>query len=196
MGAPVDEGNPATSYSCPVGFVLDNCTPGIPICSQFVPINLVINNPPAACSSASVDITLPLVTAGSPSSLVYTYWKDSLATIPLDNPDKVTQSGTYYIMGNSNGCYLIKPVAVVVSSVSTAIAKTICPGDNYLGHNKSGSYVRDTLTAANGCDSLVTIVLTVLPSVNLGKDRVLCLGDSIVLHLRRVIIVAICGRII
>ncbi len=180
IGATVEEGDPATSYSCPVGFIQDYCAGGVPVCSQFVPINLVINNPPAACSSASVDITSPLVTAGSPSSLVYTYWKDSAATIPLDNPDQVTQSGTYYIMGNSNGCYLIKPVTVVVNSVSTSIAKTICPGDNYLGYNKTGTYV-DTLQAADGCDSLVTVNLTVLPSVNLGKDRVLCLGDSIVL---------------
>jgi len=180
IGATVEEGDPATSYSCPVGYIQDYCSGGLPVCSQFVPINLVINSPPPACSSASVDLTSPLVTAGSPTSLVYTYWKDSLATIPLDNPGKITQSGTYYIMGNFNGCYQIKPVTVAVNSVSTTVAKTICPGDNYLGHNKSGSYV-DTLMAANGCDSLVTTILTVLPSVNLGKDRVICLGDSIVL---------------
>jgi gliding motility-associated-like protein len=180
FGAPVQEGDSTSSYSCPAGNILNYCTPGVPVCSKFVPITLTINNPPPACSSSSVDITVPQITAGSPTSLTYSYWTDSLATLPLANPDKVTKSGTYYIMGSSNGCYLIKPVNVLVSSVSTTIEKTICPGDSYQGYNKTGSYL-STFKASNGCDSLVTLNLTVSPVVNLGADRNLCPGDSILL---------------
>ncbi len=178
FGAAVEEGDSTSSYSCPVGYIQNYCSSGIPVCSRFVPITLTVNDPAPACSSSSVDITIPQITAGSPSSLTYSYWTDSLATKPLDNPAKVTKSGTYYIMGSSNGCYLIKPVNVVVSAVSTTINHTICPGDTYLGHNKTGSYV-DTLKAGNGCDSLVILNLTVSPTVNLGGSRNICLGDTV-----------------
>ncbi len=180
IGAQVEEGPPDSSYACPVGFIQDYCASAVPVCSQFVPISLHLNNPEAACSSSSVDITAPQITAGNPSSLTYTYWQDSLATKPLDHPEKVTTSGTYYIMGSFNGCYLIKPITVAVSSVSTTINKTICPGGNYQGHTKTGAYV-DTLKAENGCDSLVTLNLTVSPAVNLGVDRNICAGDSVLL---------------
>jgi gliding motility-associated-like protein len=178
IGGHVEEGDPNSSYSCPVGSILDYCASNVPVCSQFVPITLTLNNPPVACSSVSVDLTAPAITAGNPSSLTYTYWLDSLATKPLIDPSKVTKSGTYYIMGSFNGCYLIKPVSVLVSAVSTTIDKNICPGESYSGHSKSGTYT-DTLKAGSGCDSLVTLNLTVATGVNLGGNRGICPGDSV-----------------
>ena len=179
---PVQVGDPETSYSCPVGYIPDYCssTTNAPVCSQFVPINLVVHNPPPACLAMG-DITLPDITAGSSTSLTYTYWRDSLATVPLNHPDKIPASGTYYIMGSFNGCYKIKPVVLVVNSASTIIDATICPGDTYLGHNKTGTYT-DTLKAANGCDSITTVNLTVLQGVALGPDRTMCAGDTIMLN--------------
>ncbi|HWZ15053.1 MAG TPA: gliding motility-associated C-terminal domain-containing protein [Mucilaginibacter sp.] len=39
IGKPVEESDPAVSYSCPVGYVLDYCAPGpVPSCSQFVTV--------------------------------------------------------------------------------------------------------------------------------------------------------------
>jgi gliding motility-associated-like protein len=180
IGTQVEESDPDSSYSCPLGSILEYCAPGPPLCSQFVPITLNLNTPAPACLTAGVDLTDPAITAGNPTSLTYTYWTDSLATIPLPNPQKVTQSGTYYIEGTFNQCNLIKPVTVVVNSASTIIAKTLCPGQSYLGHTQTGSYT-DTLKSFNGCDSLVTVNLTVTPKVNLGPDRIMCLGDTILL---------------
>jgi gliding motility-associated-like protein len=68
----------------------------------------------------------------------------------------------------------LKPTA---SSSTNAV---ICSGQSYRGHTQSGVYV-DTLNAANGCDSLVTVNLTVNGKVSLGPDKVLCPGDSIIL---------------
>jgi gliding motility-associated-like protein len=182
LGHPVQVGDPATSYSCPVGYIPDYCSSpmNVPVCSQFVPIDLVVHNPPAACL-ATGDITLQEITAGSSTSLTYTYWRDSLATVPLDHPDKITTSGTYYIMGSFNGCYMIKPVILVVNSASTLIDATICQGDTYSGHNKSGTYT-DTLKAVNGCDSITTVNLIVQQGVSLGPDRTICAGDTILLN--------------
>jgi gliding motility-associated-like protein len=181
IGAQVEEGPPDSSYSCPVGSILDYCPSSIPACSQFVPISLNLNNPAPACLTAGVDLTAPAITAGNPSGLTYTYWNDSLATIPLANPQKVTQSGTYYIEGTFNECNLVKPVQVVVNAANTLISKQICPGESFNGYSKTGVYA-DTLKTSGGCDSLVTLNLTVSPRVNLGAGRTICAGDTILLN--------------
>jgi len=181
IGGQVEESDPDSSYSCPLGSILDYCSSAIPVCTQFLPISLNVNSPAPACLTAGIDLTAPVITAGNPTGLTYTYWTDSLATIPLANPQKVTQSGTYYIEGTFNQCNMIKPVTVVVNSTSTIISKQICPGQSYLGHTQAGSYT-DTLKSFNGCDSLVTLNLTVGPKVNLGPARTMCFGDTIVLN--------------
>jgi gliding motility-associated-like protein len=181
FGAQVQEGPPDSSYSCPVGTILDYCPSSIPVCSQFVPISLSLHDPAPACLTAGVDLTDTAITAGNPSSLTYTYWKDSLATIPVANPQKVTESGTYYIEGTFNECNLVKPVQVVVNAANTLISKQICPGESFNGYSKTGIYV-DTLKTTGGCDSLVTLDLTVSQRVNLGADRTMCFGDTILLN--------------
>ena len=181
IGAQVQEGAPDSSYSCPVGSILDYCDGPIPLCSQFVPISLNLTNPAPACSTASVDLTAPAIVAGNSSSLTYTYWQDSLATKPLANPQQVTQSGTYYIEGSFNQCNLVKPVTVVVNAANTVFAKRICPGESFMGYKKTGVYT-DTLKTSGGCDSLVTLNLTVAPKVSLGPGRTFCVGDTLVLN--------------
>jgi gliding motility-associated-like protein len=79
-----------------------------------VPV-LVINNPPPVCEPLTVDLTAPSITAGSDPGLTFTYWMDSLATIPLQNPSAVAVTGTYYIKAlGANNCASTKPVAVTV----------------------------------------------------------------------------------
>jgi gliding motility-associated-like protein len=70
----------------------------------------------------------------------------------------------------------IKPASAVT------IDKSICAGQNFLGNTATGTYT-DTLLAANGCDSIRTLHLTVTdkPQPNLGTNTVLCKGDSLLL---------------
>jgi gliding motility-associated-like protein len=76
---------------------------------------LVINQPPPVCEPMTINLTAPSIIAGSDPGLVYTYWMDSLATIPLTNPGAVAVSGTYYIKAlGGNSCTSTKPVAVTV----------------------------------------------------------------------------------
>ncbi len=78
---------------------------------------LDITNPEPVCSPATVDITSPQITAGSPAGLIYTYWKDSEAAIPFTTPD-MAENGTYYIKGTaSSGFYDIEPVTVTVEQI-------------------------------------------------------------------------------
>jgi gliding motility-associated-like protein len=77
---------------------------------------LVINQPPPVCEPLTVNLTAQSIISGSDPGLTYTYWMDSLATIPLTNPAAVKVSGTYYIKAQGvNNCTSTKPVAVVVS---------------------------------------------------------------------------------
>ena len=79
-------------------------------------LDFSVNNPAAVCFGSNVDLTAPAITSGSVTGLTYSYWKDANATIPLENPDKIVNSGQYYIKAlNASGCFSIKAVAVVVN---------------------------------------------------------------------------------
>ncbi|MDC1203553.1 hypothetical protein N8017_04235, partial [Crocinitomicaceae bacterium] len=75
---------------------------------------LAINDPAPRCEPGSVDLTDPSITSGSTGSGTLTYWQDAGASSPLNNPNSVTTTGTYYIQSD-NGCTDIESVIVVVN---------------------------------------------------------------------------------
>ncbi|RYZ53696.1 MAG: hypothetical protein EOP49_06740, partial [Sphingobacteriales bacterium] len=82
---------------------------------------LIVTNPSAVCSPATVNITLAGITAGSTPGLTYTYFTNAAATSVLSNPTAVSASGTYYIKGTTaGGCIVIKPVVVVINPLPVA----------------------------------------------------------------------------
>jgi hypothetical protein len=77
---------------------------------------LIITHPDTVCEPATVDLTDPLVTAGSSSGLTFTYWINSTATTALSNPSAVDVSGSYYIRAVSvEGCSTVDSVNVVIN---------------------------------------------------------------------------------
>ncbi|MFD0984271.1 hypothetical protein, partial [Flavobacterium myungsuense] len=76
---------------------------------------LSITNPLAVCTPATVNITLPAVTAGSTGGGALSYWSDAAATIALATPTAIALSGTYYIKSVSSICSDIKPVVVTIN---------------------------------------------------------------------------------
>ena len=110
-------------------------------CSDIKPVvvtinakpTVVITNPAAVCSPATVDLTLAAVTAGSTAGLTYTYFTDAAGTIVLASPNAVAASGTYYIKGTTaSGCSDIQAVVVTINAKPTVVitnpAATCAPG--------------------------------------------------------------------
>ena len=63
----------------------------------------------------------------------------------------------------------------------TELTELICDGETYTvgssSFNASGTFV-ETLTAANGCDSVVTLNLTVAPIPTTDLTASICVGAS------------------
>ncbi len=93
-----------------------NCSDIKPVNVTFFPLPILNINPPLpVCVPSTVDITQAAVTFGSDNNLTYSYWRDSIAAVPIADPSKISESGTYYIKAvNIHGCQLIKPVTVTV----------------------------------------------------------------------------------
>lgn len=94
-----------------------------------------------------------------------------------------TTSGTYIdLFTTPAGCDSIVTTNLTVNpNVEVSENVNICDGDSYFagGANQttSGTYM-DTFLAANGCDSIVTTILTVDPSIEQTENVSICDGDS------------------
>lgn len=122
---------------------------------------ILISNPAIVCKPDKVDLTQNTVTAGSNSSLNYSYWKDALATIPVDNPRAVDSSGTYFIKGtNSTGCSKIVPVvAEIDTQPNLVLNKIVSCGSVDLTNASITAGSNGNLTFSYWKDAAATIAL-------------------------------------
>ncbi len=100
--------------------------------------------------------------------------------------EEYTESGVFTeVFTAANGCDSTEVLIVNVAPLANVILDTtICGGDTVLLGNRplvsSGMYTERLQTVA-GCDSLVTINLTVLPAYDINIDTMICRGDVIFL---------------
>ena len=95
---------------------------------------VVITTPAAVCSPNTINLTASSVTAGSTSSLTYTYWSNIGATSSLSTPSAVTTTNTYYIKGvTAAGCSVVQPISISINARPTVNITspniTICNND-------------------------------------------------------------------
>ncbi|RYU91412.1 gliding motility-associated C-terminal domain-containing protein [Mucilaginibacter terrigena] len=88
-------------------------------CSNLLPVKLSFNQP-ALVTANPLPVTYPatinLTTYFTPKQdLIYSYYQDAIATMPLNNYTAVTTSGIYYIKAETaSGCQNIQPVTVTI----------------------------------------------------------------------------------
>ena len=103
----------------------------------------------------------------------------SQATITVSNPGTYTVTGT-----DANGCSNTATKTVSVNpTYNTPLTHSMCEGEsyNFYGQNitEAGTYTH-TLQTVNGCDSVLTLTLTVkaLPTPSISGNTALCEGES------------------
>jgi mucin-2 len=94
--------------------------------------SLVVTNPAAVCSPATVNITAAAVTAGSTGGGDLSYWTDAACTIPLASATAaaIAVSGTYYIKSTLLTCTDIEAVVVTINPAPTVTVNSpgVCAG--------------------------------------------------------------------
>jgi hypothetical protein len=94
------------------------------------------------------------------------------------------QSGNYSTTLTSQfGCdSTINTELIVLSPIETTESQTICEGSEFVYNGDTlilpGNYTYN-FAAQSGCDSIVTLTLTVLPNFTINQSFTLCAGDSI-----------------
>ena len=159
------------TYTAPDGAIYTNTgtytaiIPNAVGCDSTITINLVVNNATSSTISPTVCETYT-----APNGTIY------------------TNSGTYTaVIPNAVGCDSTITINLTVHSNNSGLdTRTVCDslkwidGITYYSNNNSATF---TLMNVNGCDSVVTLNLTVnkLTSLNAGNDVTLCKGENIVL---------------
>ena len=103
------------------------------------------------------------------------------------NGTTYTSSGSYnYLTTSSYGCDSIAVLDLIINTSNTGVdIQTACDsyiwidGNNYISDNNSATY---TIVNSSGCDSIVTLNLTLYHSVSVTNYFNICFGDSIIVN--------------
>ena len=103
------------------------CTIMKPVTLQVVdyPV-LTIVDPPMITRPYTIDLLSAV--KGNTSGLNFTYWQDSLATVPLANPHDINKTGRYFIkVTNEGDCSLIYGVNAVINEAAISPPNAFSP---------------------------------------------------------------------
>ena len=87
------------------------------------------------------------------------------------------------VFAASNGCdSLVHLDLSVLPAPSITFGASICEGETFLlngeAFDEEGTF-QQVYTAANGCDSMINIIIQTLPSYDFSVNATLCIGDSL-----------------
>ncbi len=178
------------------------------IVTTYLTINPIynVNNPQSICANGSYSIgTNTYTVAGNYIDVLQSVLGcDSTVNTQLTvvtafastNPQTICQGGSYSINGNTytegntytdvmqsvNGCdSIVTTILTVIPSYSVSNPQTICQGESYAingsTYTLANTYV-DVMQSVNGCDSIVTTILTVNPTFAVTNPQSICPGGS------------------
>jgi hypothetical protein len=76
----------------------------IAVVVDTVPV-ITVTDPPPSYYPNVVDITAPAVVSTVSTGLLFSYWKDAAATVPIADPRAINVAGIYYIRATTRyGC--------------------------------------------------------------------------------------------
>jgi hypothetical protein len=159
---------------------------------EFIICNDVLDPPtysgsPVVCENATLALTCDALVPNAESYLWTGPNNFSQTGLVLERPNMtITMAGTYTlyaIRAGGTGCDTssVDIEVVVHPTFNETIQESICEGNVYtlngVDYNTSGTYV-EIFASINGCDSIVTLQLTVHPSFNNVQTITLCEGES------------------
>ena len=125
-------------------------------------------------------ITTTLIVDTIRANLAVTICKGNGYTLP--NGTTVNTPGTYSnTLTTANGCDSIITTTLIVDTIRTNQAATICKGSGYTlpngtAVNTPGTY-SNTLTTTNGCDSIITTTL-IVDTIRANQAATICKGNG------------------
>jgi uncharacterized delta-60 repeat protein len=132
-----------------------------------------ISGPTEVCNGSSVTLT---ANGGN----TYT-WSNNQTTAAITVTPTATTTYTVTVSIGANCTATATKTVTVKQPSASSLAETICFGNSYTFKNQqltqSGTY-RDTLVNAAGCDSVITLNLTVRPKVESTVNAAICAGQS------------------
>lgn len=181
-------------------------------CDSIVALALTVTPPPSTLSTASICegqsftfngtaytasglYTANLVTAGGCDSIaqlnltVTQTITNTIAPVICTGTsfsiggDVLTAAGTYtYSFPSAAGCDSVVTVNLTVEdALINNITTSICEGETYTvgtsNYTLPGNYT-DSFVTPEGCDSLVRLALTVIPTVSTNLNERICAGES------------------
>ncbi len=137
--------------------------------------SVLISTPVGCVLSETLDLTLPVLFGEESATICEgeTY---------TTNNNQYSMTGVYnYTLISSQGCDSIVTLNLNVQPASqTSFTPTICQGETFEINgeilDETGNFFY-TFDAANGCDSIVTVVLTVVPAATRTEEFSICEGQ-------------------
>jgi hypothetical protein len=150
-------------------------------------VNVTIRATPAISMVPSGDTicegkTSVLTANATGSGLSYVWTESSLTTSSINVTPSTNTKYKVTVTNNSTGCSAVDSVMVRVKATSsTTFNESVCHGRSFVFKGQtltnSGTY-KDTLSNTAGCDSIITLQLTVRPRAEKILNANICTGQT------------------
>jgi|GEM_PF-2080706 len=166
-----------------VGGVADTFITVVPISPCNTSLTVSLNQDTTICDGNCVNLLAS--SSGAVGPVTYT-WTPNIGSGAGPHNVCPNVTTTYKVVANDGTNADSTTVTITVNPNSSDSSQTsICSGDSILIHGVyqklAGTYSQ-TFAAANGCDSISKVTLSVIPTINTADSIYICTGQSVIIH--------------